>query len=77
MMVQAPPPPPYGYGPDMTRAVQVQLMRLGYLRGGVADGVAGPQTASAISQYQYESVSGLPVDGMPSPPLLARLQATP
>ena len=59
---------------DLTRAVQAQLIRLGYMRG-AADGVAGPQTATAISQY--ESVSGLPVDGLPSPPLLARLQATP
>ncbi len=73
MMVNSPPPPG---PPDMslTAAVQQQLNRLGYLRG-PADGVAGPQTASAISQF--ESVSGLPVDGMPSPPLLARLQATP
>jgi len=73
MMVNAPPPPG---PPDMslTAAVQQQLNRLGYLHG-PADGVAGPQTASAISQF--ESVSGLPVDGMPSPPLLARLQATP
>lgn len=72
MMVNSPPPGP----PDisLTAAVQQQLIRLGYLRG-PADGVAGPQTASAISQY--ESVSGMPVDGMPSPPLLARLQATP
>jgi Putative peptidoglycan binding domain len=73
MMVQ--PPPAYVAGTDLTRAVQAQLIRLGYLRGGGADGVSGPQTATAISQY--ESVSGLPVDGMPSPPLLARLQATP
>jgi hypothetical protein len=72
MMVQT--PPPSFSGPDLTRAVQTQLMRLGYMRG-PADGVAGPQTASAISQFQ--GVSGLPVDGMPSPPLLARLQATP
>ena len=73
MMVNSPPPPG---PPDMslTAAVQQQLIRLGYLRG-PADGVAGPQTASAISQF--ESVSGMPVDGMPSPPLLARLQATP
>jgi hypothetical protein len=74
MMVQSPPPPPYGADMDLTRAVQVQLIRLGYLRG-AADGVSGPQTGNAISQY--ESVSGLPVDGIPSPPLLARLQATP
>ena len=73
MMVNSPPPP----GPpdiSLTAAVQQQLIRLGYLHG-PADGVAGPQTASAISQF--ESVSGMPVDGMPSPPLLARLQATP
>jgi len=74
MMVQAPPPPPFGSGYDLTRAVQVQLIRLGYLHA-AADGVVGPQTSAAISQY--ESVSGMPVDGMPSPPLLARLQATP
>jgi hypothetical protein len=73
MMVNAPPPPP-GADMDLTRAVQTQLIRLGYLRG-AADGVAGPQTASAISQF--ESVSGMQVDGMPSPPLLSRLQATP
>jgi hypothetical protein len=74
MMVQPSPPPYYGADVDLTRAVQAQLVRLGYLRG-AADGVAGPQTASAISQY--EGVSGLPVNGLPSPPLLARLQATP
>ncbi len=73
MMVQSPPPPP-GSSYDLTRAVQMQLIRLGYLHA-AADGVVGPQTSAAISQY--ESVSGLPVDGMPSGPLLARLQATP
>lgn len=73
MMVNAPPPPPMS-GPELTRAVQMQLIRLGYLRG-AADGAMGPMTSSAISQY--ESVSGLPVDGVPSPPLLARLQSTP
>lgn len=72
-MSQPPPPPP---GPDisLTQAVQMELIRLGYLRG-AADGVVGPQTASAISQF--ESMSGLPVDGYPSAPLLARLHATP
>jgi hypothetical protein len=74
MMSQSPPPPPSGPDPGLTAAVQQQLIRLGYLHGN-ADGVAGPQTASAISQF--ESVSGMPVDGYPSPPLLARLQATP
>ena len=73
MMVNTPPPPPV---PDtnITRAVQAQLIRLGYLHG-AADGVVGPNTAAAISQY--ESVSGMPVDGTPSPMLLQRLQATP
>ena len=76
MMVNAPPPPSPGPpGPDsLTVAVQQQLIRLGYLHG-AADGVAGPQTGAAISQF--EANSGLPVDGVPSPPLLARLQATP
>jgi hypothetical protein len=77
MMVNAPPPPPPPPGvpdPRLTQAVQTQLIRLGYLRG-VADGVMGPMTSSAISQY--ESRSGLPVDGLPSPDLLRRLQATP
>ena len=75
MMVNAPPPPPPP-GPDtsLTYAVQTQLIRLGYMRP-PPDGVSGPRTSAAISQY--ESVSGLPVDGYPSPPLLARLQATP
>jgi hypothetical protein len=73
MMVSAPPSPPV---PDvsLTAPVQQQLIRLGYLHG-VADGVSGPQTSAAISQF--ESASGLPVDGFPSAPLLARLQATP
>ena len=76
MMVNAPPPPPPppGYNGGLTAAVQQQLIRLGYLHG-VADGVSGQQTSAAISQF--ESVSGLPPDGVPSPQLLARLQATP
>ena len=74
MMVNAPPPPPPGPDTSLTYAVQTQLIRLGYMRP-PADGVSGPRTSAAISQYQ--SVSGLPVDGFPSPPLLARLQATP
>jgi hypothetical protein len=75
MMVNGPPPPPPpGPGMSLTAAVQQQLIRLGYLHG-VADGVVGPQTGAAISQFQANS--GMPVDGAPSPPLLARLQATP
>ncbi|HME20540.1 MAG TPA: peptidoglycan-binding domain-containing protein [Acetobacteraceae bacterium] len=73
MMVNAPSPPP-APGTNLTYAVQQQLNRLGYLHS-PPDGVAGPQTSAAISQF--ESVSGLPVDGYPSPQLLARLQATP
>jgi len=74
MMVNAPPPPPPPPSGNLTYAVQTQLNRLGYLRS-PPDGVSGPQTSAAISQF--ESVSGLPVDGVPSPQLLARLQATP
>lgn len=69
----ATPPMPV---PDasLAYAVQQQLYRLGYLRT-PPDGVSGPATSAAISQF--EGVSGLPVDGVPSAPLLARLQATP
>ena len=74
MMVGGPPPPPPMPDNSLTFAIQQQLNRLGYLHG-PADGVSGPQTSAAISQF--ESVSGLPVDGVPSGPLLARLQATP
>jgi hypothetical protein len=74
MMVNAPPPPPPPPSGNLTYAVQTQLNRLGYLRS-PPDGVSGPQTSAAISQF--ESVSGLPVDGVPSPQLLARLQAMP
>jgi putative peptidoglycan binding protein len=73
MMVNAPAPMP-GADTNLTYAVQTQLIRLGYLRP-PADGVSGPQTSAAISQF--ESVSGLPVDGVPSPQVLARLQAMP
>jgi hypothetical protein len=74
MIVNAPPPPPPPPGANLTYAVQTQLNRLGYLHA-PPDGVSGPQTSAAISQF--ESVSGLPVDGVPSPQLLARLQAMP
>ena len=73
MMSQSPPPPPSAPDPRLTAAVQQQLIRLGLLHG-AADGVLGPQTANAISQF--ESGSGMPVDGYPSPQLLDRLQHT-
>jgi hypothetical protein len=64
-----------GPAPDLglTRPVQLQLIRLGYM-GPPADGTLGPQTSNAIARFQ--SVAGMPVDGMPSPGLLATLQAT-
>jgi hypothetical protein len=58
---------------SLTRPVQAQLIRLGYM-GGPADGTLGPQTSAAISRFQQ--VSGMPQDGMPSAALLATLQAT-
>jgi peptidoglycan hydrolase-like protein with peptidoglycan-binding domain len=74
MMVNAPPPPPPVPDAGLVVATQQQLIRLGYLHP-PADGVAGPATSAAISHF--EVASGLPVDGVPSGPLLARLQATP
>ncbi|HTU55187.1 MAG TPA: peptidoglycan-binding domain-containing protein [Acetobacteraceae bacterium] len=68
-----PPPPPPMTGAQLTQAVQVQLIRIGYLQP-PADGVLGPQTSAAIGNF--ERAVGLPVDGIPSPALLARLQAT-
>jgi len=61
-------------GPALIQAVQAQLIRLRYLSGG-ADGVQGPQTTSAI--VNFERTNGMQVDGVASPGLLARLQATP
>jgi hypothetical protein len=74
MMAPPPPPPPSYPDPGLVKATQVQLIRLGYLSS-QADGVMGPMTSNAISQF--ETVAGMPVDGAPSPALLARLQATP
>ncbi len=71
MMSQSPPPMP---DMSLTQAVQVQLIRLGYM-GGPADGNLGPRTVNAISHFQ--SNIGMPVDGSPSPNLLAALQQTP
>ncbi len=70
-----PPPPPTAAGPDsMVRATQAELIRLGYLQG-TADGYMGPRTHGAIASF--EQANALPVDGSPSPSLLARLQSTP
>lgn len=66
-------PMPAASSGSLTQAVQIQLIRLGYLQGS-ADGVLGPQTISAISNF--ERAVEMPVDGQPSPALLSRLQAT-
>ncbi len=69
----APSAGPAAASGSLTQSVQAQLIRLGYLQG-PADGVAGPQTSAAIGNFQR--AVGLPVDGTPSPALLARLQST-
>jgi Putative peptidoglycan binding domain len=74
VMATATPVPAPVPDASLAYAVQQQLYRLGYLRT-PPDGISGPATSAAISQF--ESVSGLPVDGVPSAPLLAQLQATP
>lgn len=73
------PPVPVGYAPvaprdGLVQAVQIELNRLGYLRGR-ADGLPGPQTVSAIQNF--EASHGMPVDGVASPFLLDQLRQTP
>lgn len=60
--------------PALVRSVQSELIRLHYLAP-PADGIAGPQTISAITRFQQ--VSGMQPTGEASPALLARLQGTP
>jgi hypothetical protein len=77
MMVNAPPPPDYGYGSpqaNMIYAIQTNLIRLGYLRT-APDGIAGASTSTAIARF--ERATGMPVTGVPSPQVLAQLQAIP
>ncbi len=66
--------PGYG-GPDpaLVRAIQLELIRLGYADVS-PDGAAGPRTRGAISSF--ESANGLRVDGAPTPQLLSRLRGT-
>lgn len=74
---QTPPPvAPMSYAPDpaLIRATQNELIRLNYLRD-PADGMMGPETSRAIAAF--EQSYGLPVDGVVSEDLLARLRATP
>ncbi len=64
-----------GPTPDpLVRSSQAELIRLGYLHGS-ADGFMGPRTHAAIASF--EQANAMPVDGSPSPGLLARLQSTP
>lgn len=60
--------------PALVRSVQDELIRLRYLAP-PADGIAGPQTISAITRFQQ--AAGMPPTGQASPELLARLQGTP
>jgi hypothetical protein len=73
-MAPSPGPGPVSSADPMVRSTQSELIRLGYLQGG-ADGHMGPRTRGAISSF--EQANALPVDGSPSPSLLARLQSTP
>ena len=68
-------PVPMGPAPDpLIRSSQIELIRLGYLHAS-ADGFMGPRTRAAI--VGFEQANGMPMDGTPSPHLLARLQSTP
>jgi hypothetical protein len=58
--------PPPG-GPGLVYSIQSSLTRLGYSPGPI-DGVMGPGTANAISQFQ--DANRLPIDGQPSAQLL-------
>ena len=60
----------YGYAGSTVASVQRRLGEFGYYQG-VADGVIGPRTRSAIAAFQ--SRNGLVVDGTISRPLLNRL----
>jgi len=62
------------YDSGLVRTVQSELIRLGYLQG-APDGVMAGRTGTAIREF--ERTAGIPVDGTPSPRLLAKLQATP
>jgi peptidoglycan hydrolase-like protein with peptidoglycan-binding domain len=55
------------------RDVQLALAERG-LYDGLADGVNGPKTTAAIRSFQQHN--GLPVDGLSSPALLARINAS-
>ncbi|XSG81163.1 MAG: peptidoglycan-binding domain-containing protein [Methyloligella sp. ZOD6] len=73
----APPPARYApprraYGNQLVADTQASLTRLGF-RPGPVDGIMGPGTRQAISDYQY--AWGMPVTGSPSPQLLDHMYA--
>ncbi|MBS1965390.1 MAG: peptidoglycan-binding protein [Chloroflexi bacterium SZAS-1] len=53
------------------QAVQQQLLSLGYVRVGTADGIFGPNTAAAVKAFQ--SMSKLDIDGIVGPKTWERL----
>ena len=69
----APAPGPPGTPSPEIRALQERLTELGFLAAGAADGVAGPQTTSAVVGFQ--KWAGLPRDGVAGPATLARLES--
>ncbi|WP_409996976.1 lytic murein transglycosylase [Maritimibacter alkaliphilus] len=64
------PPDQYGLTKDDRVTLQQRLTARGFDTGG-ADGVLGPKSRAAISDYQRSI--GLPATGAPSPDLLRRL----
>jgi hypothetical protein len=58
---------------ELVGDVQGELIRHGYLPAGSDDGAMGPQTRTAIQEYQR--AQGLYVDGVPSPGLLDHMRS--
>ncbi|HEX4890535.1 MAG TPA: peptidoglycan-binding domain-containing protein [Alphaproteobacteria bacterium] len=65
-------PASYNQGSPLVEDVQVALGQAGY-NPGPADGVIGPRTRAAISDYQR--ANGMTADGMPSSSLLEHLRS--
>lgn len=60
-------------GTTQLQVLQQELNELGF-DAGTADGLLGPRTRTAIRQYQ--AMHQLPVDGYPSPAMLAHVEQT-
>jgi len=65
------PPPAYG---SIVADAQLELQRRGYYDGAV-DGLQGPMTRSAITQFQIDL--GVPITGVADRTLLSQLQSAP